>query len=70
MQPYQLLTTQMIELLLPTLGFSLILNVLLISAILFRSIRHWIFNHKRPDARRRQLERPYLVRSKAQSEIV
>ncbi len=44
MQPYQLLTPQMIELLLPTLGFSLILNVLLISAILFRSIRRWVLN--------------------------
>jgi hypothetical protein len=43
MQPYQLLTPQMVEVLLPTLGFSLILNVLLIGAIVFRGVRRWAF---------------------------
>lgn len=43
MQPYQLLTPQMVDLLLPTLGFSLILNVLLIGAILFGGVRRWVF---------------------------
>lgn len=43
MQTYQLLTPQMIEVLLPTLGFSLILNILLLGVILFRGVRRWAF---------------------------
>jgi hypothetical protein len=45
MHPYQLLTPQMVELLLPTLGVSLILNFLLVGALIFRSIRRWVFTH-------------------------
>ncbi|MBX3001738.1 MAG: hypothetical protein KF893_24655 [Caldilineaceae bacterium] len=41
MQPSQMLTPQMVDLILPTLGFSLILNVFLLVALLFRSIRRW-----------------------------
>ncbi len=39
----ELMTPQMLEILLPTLGFSLMLNFLLLTALLFRSIRGWLF---------------------------
>jgi hypothetical protein len=38
----ELLTPEVLELILPTLGFSILLNFILLGALLFGSIRQWI----------------------------
>ena len=39
----ELVTPQMLAILLPTLGFSIVMNVLLLAALFFRSLRGWLF---------------------------
>lgn len=39
----ELLTPELLEIVLPTLGFSIILNFLLLAALLFGTLRRWLF---------------------------
>lgn len=39
----ELVTPQMLEILLPTLGLSIVLNFLLLAALFFRTLRGWLF---------------------------
>ncbi len=38
----ELLTPQMLDLVLPTLGMSILINFLLLSALFFRGLRGWL----------------------------
>ena len=42
MQNTQLLTPEALEIVLPTLGFSLLLNLVLICALFFGPVRRWL----------------------------